>query len=59
VLVPVRSVEPLAAALRRYGDDEALRATHGAAARKRVLEEFEPERIWQGYLHLYHELCAR
>jgi glycosyltransferase involved in cell wall biosynthesis len=59
VLVPVRSVEPLAAALRRYGDDEALRATHGAAARKRVLEEFEPERIWRGYLQLYHELCGR
>jgi glycosyltransferase involved in cell wall biosynthesis len=58
-LVPVRSVEPLAAALRRYGEDEALRAAHGAAARRRVLEEFEPERIWQGYLHVYRELCAR
>jgi len=58
-LVPVRSVQPLAAALRRYGEDEALRAAHGAAARSRVLEEFEPERIWQGYLQLYRELCTR
>jgi glycosyltransferase involved in cell wall biosynthesis len=58
-LVPVRSVEPLVAALRRYGEDESLRAAHGATARRRVLEEFEPERIWQGYLRLYRELCAR
>ncbi len=59
VLVPVRSVEPLAAALRSYGEDETLRAVHGASARRRVLEEFEPEHIWQGYLRLYQELCVR
>jgi len=58
-LVPVRSVEPLAAALSRYGEDESLRAAQGAAARRRVLEEFEPERIWQGYLNLYRELIER
>lgn len=57
-LVPVRSVEPLAAALRRYGENKALRDAHGAAARRRVLQEFEPQRIWQGYLDLYRELCA-
>lgn len=56
--VPVRMVDPLAVALRRYGEDEALRLAHGAAARQRVLDEFEPKRIWQGYLHLYQELCA-
>lgn len=58
-LVPVRSVEPLVLALAQYGDDDRLRAAHGAAARQRALDEFEPERVWQGYLDLYRQLIAR
>jgi glycosyltransferase involved in cell wall biosynthesis len=44
-LVPPRDAERLADAVRRYLVDEALRARHGAAARGRVLRDFDPARL--------------
>jgi glycosyltransferase involved in cell wall biosynthesis len=44
-LVPPRSVEPLAAALRRLVAEPALRASMGAAGRARAREKFDEARI--------------
>jgi glycosyltransferase involved in cell wall biosynthesis len=46
VLVPPRDPDALAAALRRYLADPALRARHGAAGRARAVAEFDPRRLW-------------
>jgi len=53
-LVPPRDPPALAAALRAYLLDPALRARHGAAARARVLAEFEREALWAA-LHAEYE----
>ena len=53
-LVPPRDPPALAAALRTYLLDPALRARHGAAARARVLAEFEREALWAA-LHAEYE----
>jgi glycosyltransferase involved in cell wall biosynthesis len=45
-LVPPRDAVALAAALRAYLVDPALRARHGSAARARVLADFDQRRIW-------------
>ena len=45
LLVPVRAVAPLAAALRRLADDSALRARMGAAGRARALLLYEESRV--------------
>jgi len=45
-LVPARDPAALAAALRSYLEDPALRARHGAAGRARVLAEFDQRRLW-------------
>lgn len=58
-LVPPGDADALAAALRAYLADPALRARHGRAARERVLAEFGRERIWDGLVALYGELGAR
>ncbi len=55
-LVPVADADALAAALRRYLDSPELRASHGAAGRERVLNDFAPERIWATYIHEYRRL---
>jgi glycosyltransferase involved in cell wall biosynthesis len=52
-LVPARSAPALVEAIARYLDDPELCARHGAAARRRALEEFAPERIWAGLLARY------
>jgi glycosyltransferase involved in cell wall biosynthesis len=52
-LVPARRAPALVDAIARYLDDLELRARHGAAARRRALEEFAPERIWGGLLIRY------
>jgi glycosyltransferase involved in cell wall biosynthesis len=49
-LVPPRDPVALAAALRAYLVDPALRARDGAAARARALAEFDQRRLW-GALH--------
>lgn len=46
-LVPVRDALALAAAIRRYAGDPALRRAHGAAGRERVLREFRQAVIWE------------
>lgn len=57
-LVGVRDGAELAIALRRYVTDEALRAEHGEAGRRRVLAEFRPERIWAGLFEMYDSLLS-
>jgi glycosyltransferase involved in cell wall biosynthesis len=46
LLVPPRDAGALAAAVRAYLGDPALRARHGARARERVLECFRPADVW-------------
>lgn len=62
-LVPVRDAAALAAAMRAYAGDAALRARHGAAGRVRVLAEFRQEAIWAAlhaeYLRLLDGAPAR
>jgi glycosyltransferase involved in cell wall biosynthesis len=53
-LVPPRAPSALATALRAYLLDPVLRARHGAAARARVLAEFEREALWAA-LHAEYE----
>lgn len=55
-LVPVRNVEALTNAIRRYIDDPELRRHHGQAGRERVLRDFRPEDIWQALLAEYQRL---
>lgn len=54
-LVPPRDSEALATAIGVYLRDPALCGKHGAAARRRVEQEFRPEPIWQ---LLYEEYAA-
>jgi glycosyltransferase involved in cell wall biosynthesis len=57
-LVSARDAEALAAALARYADDPALRASHGAQGRAWVLERFTQERIWTAFDQFYRGLAA-
>ncbi len=57
-LVPPRDERALAAALRPYLADPALRARDGAAARERVLRDFDPERIWTALCGEYEALLS-
>ncbi|MCM2333369.1 MAG: glycosyltransferase family 4 protein [Anaeromyxobacteraceae bacterium] len=52
-LVPPGDAAALAAALRRYLEDPALSARHGAAGRARVLRDFEPAALEQALLERY------
>jgi glycosyltransferase involved in cell wall biosynthesis len=60
ILVPPRDPEQLVTAIEVYLKDPALRASHGAAGRKRVLADFQPEIIWRGlyaeYRHFLDQL---
>jgi glycosyltransferase involved in cell wall biosynthesis len=55
-LVPPRNVPALAAALRRYLADPALRERHGAAGRRRVLAEFRQDAICEALAAEYERL---
>jgi glycosyltransferase involved in cell wall biosynthesis len=57
-LVPARDALALERALERYLEDPALRARHGAAARKRVLSDFRREAIWDAIALEYRTLLA-
>jgi glycosyltransferase involved in cell wall biosynthesis len=57
-LVPPRDAPALAAALRRYVADPALRERHGAAARRRVLAEFRQDGICEALAAEYRALLA-
>jgi glycosyltransferase involved in cell wall biosynthesis len=53
LLVPPDDVEALVAALRRVLADAALRAQLGAAARERVLADFDLDVVWRRFDALY------
>ncbi len=59
LLVPAGDAGPLAAALERYAGDAALRAAHGAAARRRVEERFSLRAMVAAYGALYAGLCGQ
>jgi glycosyltransferase involved in cell wall biosynthesis len=56
ILVEARSAEAIASAVRKLHDDTALRARVGAAARARVIRDFDIERMVGRYADLYVEL---
>ena len=58
-LVPPRDPRELAAAIRAYLNDPALRRAHGSAGRARALCEFRPEELWRLTHELYLALLAR
>lgn len=58
VTVPPEDPSALAAALNRLLDDAALRATYGAAGRRRVGEEFSAEVMAARTLELYREISS-
>lgn len=58
-LVPVKDSTSLAQAMLRYINDPSLRASHGAAGRKRILCDFQPEQCWQATHNLYVELLEK
>jgi len=53
LLTKAKDPEALASAIDRYLATQELRATHGAAARARVLRLFRPERLWSAYHRVY------
>lgn len=56
-LVSPYDAAALAAALRQYIADAAMRARHGSAGRRRVDREFKRERLWSA-LHDYYVAAA-
>jgi glycosyltransferase involved in cell wall biosynthesis len=59
LLVPSRDGGALAAAITRLLDDEELRASMGAAGRRRVLERYTWEATARGTIDNYHEVLER
>jgi glycosyltransferase involved in cell wall biosynthesis len=55
-LVPPRDAGALAEAMIGYARDPMLRARHGEAGRRRVLQEFVPERLWAELASVYERL---
>lgn len=53
LLAPVGDIESLTAAIRFYLTNPQVRQTHGAAGRRRVVEQFQPEMIWELLLKCY------
>ena len=53
-LVPSHDADALADAMRSYLMNPELRAKHGKAGRKRVVEQFQQEVIWEA---MYQEYC--
>jgi glycosyltransferase involved in cell wall biosynthesis len=56
LLVEPRDAADLAAAIRRYLADPALRREHGRAGRRRVLRDFRPAGIWEAIFDEYVRL---
>ena len=58
-LVPAYDAVALQKAIARYLQDPELRRAHGLAGRKRMMQDFRPEAIWEAlfgeYLRLLHE----
>jgi sugar transferase (PEP-CTERM/EpsH1 system associated) len=59
LLVPSNDAAALAAAIRRYLADPALRREHGAHARRRAVEQFALDRMVAAYDDLYSGVLAR
>ncbi len=57
-LIAPRDPSALLAALRRYLRDPALVRRHGAAARERVLREYQPAAIWRALRDEYVRLAV-
>jgi len=58
LLVPARSVEPLAAAIAALDDDPALRARLGVAARSKALAHFDEAIVLRRTAAVYQELLG-
>jgi glycosyltransferase involved in cell wall biosynthesis len=58
-LVPARDAGALSRALRAYLEDPALRAAHGAAARRRAVAEFGQEALQRAHAAEYRRLMER
>jgi len=56
ILVPVRDAKGIATAIERLVDDADLRATMGAAARKRAAKEFDQQHIIDRTLDVYSSI---
>jgi glycosyltransferase involved in cell wall biosynthesis len=56
LLVDVNDDHQTADAISRLVSDAQFRAQLGQAARARILKDFQPESIWQGYLDIYNSL---
>jgi glycosyltransferase involved in cell wall biosynthesis len=59
ILVPLRSVEPLAQALRRLIEDGELRRRMGARGRERALAEFSVQKVIEETLAVYRDALGR
>jgi glycosyltransferase involved in cell wall biosynthesis len=59
LLVPAKDSAQLAQALASYLESAELRARHGENGRRRVLEHYAQERLWEAILGLYAELLGR
>lgn len=56
LLVPVREVAPLAAAIRLLHEDPRQRRAMGEAGRRKVLEELDQDLVFEQTLAVYHEI---
>jgi glycosyltransferase involved in cell wall biosynthesis len=59
LLVPPRTTQPLAQAIKRLLQDGALRRSMGRRGRELVLKEFSSERIARETVSLYRDMLAR
>ncbi len=59
LLVPVRDPVALAAAIRRLGDDGALRSRMGAESRRIAEARFDERRVVAFVMDTYREIAAR
>ena len=57
-LAPPNNAEALARAVVEYLQNPALAQAHGAAGRKRVMEDFQPRMIWERLLTEYSRYAA-
>jgi glycosyltransferase involved in cell wall biosynthesis len=57
--VPVHDAPATAAALRHYVRNPDLRARHGAAARERVVRDFEQRQVWAAFHKNYTDILGR
>ncbi|TKJ32443.1 MAG: glycosyltransferase family 1 protein [Planctomycetes bacterium B3_Pla] len=58
-LVAPRDADALRDAIEKYLEDPSLREQHGQAGRKRALQDFRPEDIWESLFRLYMDLAEQ